>query len=228
VSADLLLTGVRAGHGAVEVLHGIDLAVPPHGVTALLGRNGAGKSTTLAVIAGLLPLRHGSVSWDGEDVTRWTTRRRAQAGMLLVLERRGVFAGLSVRENLDVFAVEPPERARLGDVFAAFPVIEQRLDQRAGSLSGGEQQMLAMSRVLLQRPKLLLLDEVSFGLAPQVTGQLLDVVSDLARTCTVVLVEQYVDDALRLADVVYVLDRGDVVFAGEPGELKADALPRAR
>jgi branched-chain amino acid transport system ATP-binding protein len=228
MSADLLLTGVRAGHGAVEVLHGIDLAVPPQGVTALLGRNGAGKSTTLAVIAGLLPLRHGSVSWDGEDVTRWTTRRRAQAGMLLVLERRGVFAGLSVRENLDVFAVEPSERSRLGEVFAAFPVIEQRLDQRAGSLSGGEQQMLAMSRVLLQRPKLLLLDEVSFGLAPQVTGQLLDVVRELARTCTVVLVEQYVDDALRLADVVYVLDRGDVVFAGEPGELQADALPRAR
>jgi branched-chain amino acid transport system ATP-binding protein len=127
-----------------------------------------------------------------------------------------------------VFARDPAERARLSEVFAAFPVLGERRDQRAGSLSGGEQQMLAMSRVLLQRPALLLLDEVSFGLAPQVTGQLLDVVAHLARDCTVVLVEQYVDDALRLADVVYVLDRGDVVFAGEPSELSAGGLPRAR
>jgi branched-chain amino acid transport system ATP-binding protein len=227
VSASLVLAGLRAGHGAVEVLHGIDLAVPSMGVTALLGRNGAGKSTTLAAVAGLVRPRSGTVTWEGQDITGWSTRRRAQAGVLLVLERRGVFAGLSVQDNLDVFARDDVERSRLASVFAAFPVLEQRLEQRAGSLSG-EQQMLALARVLLQRPALLLLDEVSFGLAPQVTGQLLDVVADLARTCTVVLVEQYVDDALRLADVVYVLDRGDVVFAGEPAELRDGVLPRAR
>jgi branched-chain amino acid transport system ATP-binding protein len=228
VTAALVLADVRAGHGAVEVLHGVDLAVPASGITAVLGRNGAGKSTTLSVIAGLVRPRGGSVTWNGCDITGWSTRRRAQEGVLLVLERRGVFAGLTVEDNLDVFARDAVERARLPDVYAAFPVLEQRLGQRAGSLSGGEQQMLAMSRVLLQRPNLLLLDEVSFGLAPQVTGQLLDVVAELARACTVVLVEQYVDDALRLADVVYVLDRGGVVFAGEPAELRDAPLPRAR
>jgi branched-chain amino acid transport system ATP-binding protein len=227
MTADLVLHDVRAGHGAVEVLHGIDLAVPARGITALLGHNGAGKSTTLAVVAGLVAARTGRVTWGGQDITHWSTRRRSQAGMVLVLERRGVFGDLSVRDNLDVFAVGTAERGRLPDVFAAFPVLEQRLDQRAGSLSGGEQQMLALARVLVQRPRLLLLDEVSFGLAPQVTGQLLDVVEELARECTVVLVEQYVDDALRLADVVYVLDRGSVVFAGEPGELRGQSLPRA-
>jgi branched-chain amino acid transport system ATP-binding protein len=228
VTASLVLDGVRAGHGAVEVLHDVDLAVPATGVTALLGRNGAGKSTTLSVIAGLVRPRSGTVTWNGRDITTWSTRRRAQAGVLLVLERRGIFPLLSVAENLDVFARDPAEKARLSEVVAAFPVLGERLGQRAGSLSGGEQQMLAMSRVLLQRPALLLLDEVSFGLAPQVTGQLLDVVAELARECTVLLVEQYVDDALRLADVVYVLDRGDVVFAGEPSELTDGVLPRAR
>src|SRR3954470_200831 len=226
MAAELVLTGIRAGHGRVEVLHGVDLAVPTHGITAVLGRNGAGKSTTLSVIAGLVRPQAGTVEWDGADITGWAPRRRAQEGMLLVLERRGIFPGLSVQDNLAVFAADEPERARLPEVFAAFPVLNERLEQRAGSLSGGEQQMLAMSRVLLQRPRLLLLDEVSFGLAPQVTGQLLDVVEELARECTVVLVEQYVEDALRLADVVYVLDRGSVVFAGEPSELRGDALPR--
>ncbi|MCU1590181.1 MAG: transporter ATP-binding protein [Frankiales bacterium] len=228
MSADLVLTGLRAGYGAVEVLHGVDLAVPAKAVTALLGRNGAGKSTTLAAVAGLVPARAGSMTWRGEDITGWSTRRRSQEGVLLVPERRGVFPDLTVRDNLAVFAVDDAERARMNDVFAAFPVLESRLDQRAGSLSGGEQQMLAMSRVLLQRPQLLLLDEVSFGLAPQVTALLLHVVAELARDCTVLLVEQYIEDALRLADVVYVLDRGTVVFAGEPGELRGGSLPLAR
>ncbi|MDX6198556.1 MAG: branched-chain amino acid transport system ATP-binding protein [Actinomycetota bacterium] len=228
MSIDLELTGVRAGYGNVEVLHGVELAVPARGITALLGRNGAGKSTTLAAVAGLLPVRSGVVSWGGVDVTRWSVRRRAAAGMLLVPERRGIFADLSVADNLELFAVAAHERARLPDVHAAFPVLQERLEQRAGSLSGGEQQMLALSRVLVQRPRLLLLDEVSFGLAPQVTGQLFDVVAQLSRSCTVLLVEQYVDDALRLADVVYVLDRGAVAFAGESGELRGKSLPLAR
>jgi branched-chain amino acid transport system ATP-binding protein len=228
MTVDVLLTGVRAGYGGVEVLHGVDLAVPAHGITALLGRNGAGKSTTLAAVAGLVRVRDGSVSWGGTDITRWPVRRRSGAGLVLVPERRGIFAELSVADNLEVFAPAAQEQARLPEVHAAFPVLRQRLGQRAGSLSGGEQQMLAMSRVLLQRPRLLLLDEVSFGLAPQVTGQLFDVVEALARECTVLLVEQYVDDALRLADVVYVLDRGTVSFAGEPGELRGRTLPLAR
>jgi branched-chain amino acid transport system ATP-binding protein len=128
-----------------------------------------------------------------------------------------------VRENLDTFA-GPDGSAEVA--LAAFPVLAERMAQRAGSLSGGEQQMLAMSRALLKNPRLLLLDEISFGLAPRVTRRLFDVVAELARGgTTVVLVEQYLSDALRMADVVYVLARGEVVFAGEPGELAGRSLP---
>jgi branched-chain amino acid transport system ATP-binding protein len=227
VTAELVLEQVRSGYGAVEVLHGIDLAVPATGVTALLGRNGAGKTTLLATVAGLVPVRRGRVVWAGVEVQSWSVRARAQAGMLLVPEAHGIFPDLSVRENLQVFSHGPAEQARLDEALAAFPVLGERLEQRAGSLSGGEQQMLAMTRVLVQEPRLVLLDEVSFGLAPRIAGQLFDVVAELGRRCTVVLVEQYVDDALRLADVVYVLERGSVVFAGEPGELAGGGLPTA-
>jgi branched-chain amino acid transport system ATP-binding protein len=227
VTVELALREVRSGYGGVEVLHGVDLEVPPTGVTALLGRNGAGKTTLLSTVAGLVSVRSGRVTWGGADISGWSVRDRAAAGLLLVPEGRGVFPDLTVRDNLEVFASGPAEQSRLEQALAAFPILRDRLDQRAGSMSGGEQQMLAMSRVLVQEPRLLLLDEVSFGLAPQVADQLFDVVADLARRCTVVLVEQYVDDALRLADLVYVLERGAVVFAGEPGEIAGQPLPSA-
>ena len=220
---ELALRDVRAGYGAVEVLHGIDLDVPQGALTALLGPNGAGKTTLLSVLAGLQPLRGGRITWDGVDVSGAPADARARAGMTLIPERRGVFPELSVAENLEIFAGDD-RSAQVA--IEAFPVLGQRLSQRAGSLSGGEQQMLAMSRALLKRPRLLLLDEISFGLAPRVTRQLFDVVTDLARRgTTVVLVEQYLSDALRMSDVVYVLARGDVVFAGEPAELRGRALP---
>ena len=220
---ELALRGVRAGYGAVEVLHGIDLDLPQGALTALLGPNGAGKTTLLSVLAGLQPLRGGRITWDGVDVSGAPADARARAGMTLIPERRGVFPELSVAENLEIFAGDD-RSAQVA--IEAFPVLGQRLSQRAGSLSGGEQQMLAMSRALLKRPRLLLLDEISFGLAPRVTRQLFDVVTDLARRgTTVVLVEQYLSDALRMSDVVYVLARGDVVFAGEPAELRGRALP---
>jgi branched-chain amino acid transport system ATP-binding protein len=219
----LELAGVRAGYGAVEVLHGVDLAVPAGALTALLGPNGAGKSTLLSVVAGLLPLKAGAVRWEGRDISRLPPNVRARAGLALVPERRGIFPELTVAENLAIFR---GSAASDDEAIAAFPVLGRRLEQRAGSLSGGEQQMLAMSRALLQKPSLLLLDEISFGLAPRVVRSLFDVVADLARAgTTVVLVEQYLSDALRLAEVVYVLARGDVVFAGEPGELTGRSLP---
>jgi branched-chain amino acid transport system ATP-binding protein len=224
VTAELVLTDVRAGYGGVEVLHGVSLVVPALGVTALLGRNGAGKTTLLHALAGLVPLRSGRITWAGRDLRGWTVRERAEAGLLLVPERRGVFPDLSVRENLEVFARGEAERARLDEVLTALPVLAERLEQRAGSLSGGEQQVLALSRALLQRPRGLLLDELSSGLAPRVADQLFSVVAELAGSCTVVLVEQYEDDALRLADVVYVLERGDVAFAGEPAELAGQGV----
>ncbi|MDQ1703785.1 MAG: branched-chain amino acid transport system ATP-binding protein [Frankiaceae bacterium] len=220
---ELSLRGMRAGYGAVEVLHGLDLDVPSGGLTALLGPNGAGKSTLLSVVAGLLPLRGGSMTWSGTDLAAMPPDARARAGMLLIPERRGIFATMSVRDNLEVFA---GRGADLDPALLAFPVLAERLTQLAGSLSGGEQQMLAMSRALLRDTRLLLLDEISFGLAPRVTRQLFDVVRDLALAgTTVVLVEQHLSHALRMADLVYVLARGELAFAGEPGELRGRALP---
>ena len=169
----------------------------------------------------LVPLRAGSLVWQGKDVSQSSAAERVRRGMLLVPEGRGTFPGLPVQENLRVFA-------RGGDPAAAleaFPVLADRLQQLAGSLSGGEQQMLAMSRALLQRPTVLLLDELSAGLAPQVAAQLLALARRLAdEGTTVVLVEQYAHEAVAIADHVHVLGRGSVVFSGEPGEL-ADGVP---
>ena len=218
---ELELRGVRAGYGPVEALHGVDLVIASGRLTALLGPNGAGKTTLLSVLAGLVRTRSGSLVWQGKDVSRTTAAERVRRGMLLIPEGRGSFPGLPVQENLRVFA-------RGGDAtpaFEAFPVLAERRLQRAGSLSGGEQQMLAMSRALLQRPTVLMLDELSAGLAPQVAAQLLALARRLAdEGTTVVLVEQYADEALAIADHVHVLARGDVVFSGEPGEL-ADGVP---
>jgi branched-chain amino acid transport system ATP-binding protein len=222
MSADLRLTGVRAGYGGVEVLHGVDLDVPARGITALLGRNGAGKSTTLAAVAGLVPVRDGSVSWRGIDVTRWSVRRRAAEGMLLVPERRGVFTDLSVADNLDLFAVGADERARLADVHAAFPVLQQRLGQRAGSLSGGEQQMLAIARALVRDPKIILLDEPFEGLAPVIVRDLMQACRDLAAAGqTIVLVEQNLAATLTLAQRIYIINNGHIVHEGPAQELRA-------
>jgi branched-chain amino acid transport system ATP-binding protein len=223
VSVELSVRGLRAGYGAVEVLHGIDLEVPRGALTALLGPNGAGKTTLLSTIAGLLPVRSGSIRWQGRECAGAPADDLARHGMLLIPERRGIFSTLTVHDNLEVFAGRGADLSR---AFEAFPVLEQRRTQRAGSLSGGEQQMLAMSRALLRTPPLLLLDEISIGLAPRVTRLLFDVVADLARAgTTVVLVEQHLSDALRLADVVYILARGEIAFAGEPAELEGRDLP---
>ena len=223
MTIELSLQDVRTGYGAVEVLHGVSLDVPTGSLTALLGPNGAGKTTLMSAVAGLLPLRSGQILWSGRDVVGTPPDDLARSGMMLIPERRGIFATLSVRDNLAVFA---GQRGDMSVALEAFPVLGQRLTQLAGSLSGGEQQMLAMSRALLGHPRLLLLDEISLGLAPRVTRLLFDVVAGLAESgVTVVMVEQYLSDALRLADLVYVLSRGEVAFAGEPAELEGRDLP---
>jgi branched-chain amino acid transport system ATP-binding protein len=219
----LSLRELRARYGPVEVLHGVSLDVPNGSLTALLGPNGAGKTTLLSVVAGLMPASAGQVIWAGETINQLSPHERAAAGIVLVPDRRGVFPDLSVRDNLNVFAGPDHDWAAALD---AFPVLAERLDQPAGLMSGGEQQMVAMSRALLQAPKLLLLDEISLGLAPRVTRALFDVVARLARAGTsVILVEQHLSDALRMADLVYVLSRGQVAFAGEPSELVPSAIP---
>jgi branched-chain amino acid transport system ATP-binding protein len=224
VTIELGLREVRASYGPVEVLHGVSLEAPRGALTALVGPNGAGKTTLLSVVAGLLPASSGDIVWSGSRINDLAVHERVKAGMLLVPDRRGVFPDLSVADNLEVFA---GSRHGWDAPLDAFPVLRERLDQPAGSMSGGEQQMLAMSHALLQDPTLLLLDEISLGLAPRVTRQLFGVVSELARRgTTVVLVEQHLPDALRLANVVYVLSHGEVTFAGEPAELTASNRPR--
>ena len=225
--AQLELVNVHAGYGRVRVLYDVSLAVPRGSVVALLGANGAGKTTALRVISGTLGVRSGEVRLDGRSINGHSAYERARAGMTLIPEGRGIFPSLTVEENLAIAVrADRPDRAlrasRLETVFGIFPRLAERQTQRAGSLSGGEQQMLALSRAFLAEPRVLLMDEISMGLAPQLVEQLFEAV-DALRTqgMTVVLVEQYLTYALRLADVCYVLTKGRITFVGEPEEIRA-------
>ncbi|WP_462187788.1 MULTISPECIES: ABC transporter ATP-binding protein [unclassified Frankia] len=220
-TAELELTGARAGYGTVEVLHGLDLAIPAGKVTALLGVNGAGKSTTLRMLAGLIPLRSGSLTWRGEDITKMSTVDRARRGLMLVPDERAVFATLSVRDNLQIIA-EASGHPDITPALESFPRLRERLTQRAGSMSGGERRMLALARALLARPSVLMVDELSLGLSPKVAADLFGWLATVAASgTTVVLADQYTEQALAMADLVYVLHRGERSFAGAPGEFRA-------
>ncbi|MYW01965.1 ATP-binding cassette domain-containing protein [Streptomyces sp. SID3343] len=221
------VNGLRVRYGPIEALHGVDLEFPAGAVTALIGRNGSGRTTLLNTLAGLVRPVAGTVTWLGEDITTWPADKRARAGVTLIPERGGIFPGLSVADNLTVFAngTDTTGRTQGGDIepaLAAFPVLEARLAQKARTLSGGEQQMLAVSRALLRPAKLLLLDELSQGLAPRIAGRLYEVVADLATADrTVILVEQHTGEALHRAEVVYTLSRGSVTFRGDPTEFRS-------
>lgn len=216
----LSLESVRAGYGQSTVLNDVSLRVPQGSIVALLGPNGAGKSTLLRVCAGLLHPGSGRVLLDEEEITGLPAHRRAERGICLIPEGRGVFPNLSVRDNLVLHAAAGDEQAGLERAVSAFPVLGQRLDQIAGTLSGGEQQMLSLCRAHVRRPKVALIDEVSMGLAPKIVEELFASFSALAAAgSSLFLVEQYVARALELADYVYVLTKGTLVFAGEPSEL---------
>lgn len=217
---ELALQGVDAGYGSVRVLREVDLHVPSGAVVALLGANGAGKTTLLRVAAGLLRPTAGEVLVDGEPAGSVGADRRSRAGLCLLPEGRGIFTDLTVRENLRMFAGP----ARLGEALEiateAFPRLGERLHQRAGTLSGGEQQMLAVCRALVTDPGLVMADELSVGLAPVVIDRIFDAVGGLReRGCSLLIVEQYVDRILEIADYVYLLHKGSVVFVGEPAQL---------
>jgi branched-chain amino acid transport system ATP-binding protein len=222
VTVELRVRGLRAGYGPVEVLHGVDLDVPAGRVTALLGRNGAGKTTLLRTVAGLTAARGGSIQWRGAEISRRPAYRRARDGVLLIPDDHSVFADLTVEENVDLFAMGGD--LAFAAVAEAFPVLGERRRQLAATLSGGEQQMLALSRALVRPAHVLFVDELSRGLAASVTGQLYRALARLARSsdAAIVLVEQDAAAVLPLADVVYVLSRGSVVFAGEPADLPSD------
>jgi branched-chain amino acid transport system ATP-binding protein len=221
----LELRGISAGYGDTTVLRDIDLVVAPGEVVALLGPNGAGKTTLIRAIAGQVRAAAGTVALDGADVTRAPVFRRQRNGLCLVPEGRGVFRALTVRENL-IVQVSRPERARAVErVLTAFPPLTRKMNQVAGTLSGGEQQMLALGRCFLREPRLVLLDEVSMGLAPLIVDAIFDALGTLARQgISLVIVEQYVDRALALADQVHVLQRGSTVFTGTPGQIGRDEL----
>jgi branched-chain amino acid transport system ATP-binding protein len=222
----LELRGINAGYGAMKALFDVDVAVPAGRVVALLGPNGAGKTTTLRVASGLLAPTRGTVRLAGRDVTGARPRTLARAGVCLVPEGRGVFPNLTVRENLllHTYAATQISAAEVEEVaYQRFPVLRSRRDQVAGTMSGGEQQMLALSRALTTKPGLLLLDEISMGLAPRLVEQLFEVISAevAARQVTVLIVEQLAEFALRIADVAVVLSRGSVIATGSPNDVRS-------
>lgn len=221
----LELTGVDAGYRGTTVLRGVDLAVPPHSVVALLGANGAGKTTLLRVASGLLAPSSGRLVLDGGDVTGLPPHRLVERGVCHVPEGRGVFPSLTVRDNLLLQSPVGQEAEATELAVSAFPRLGERLDQLAGTMSGGEQQMLALARAYVQNPRFVLLDEVSMGLAPNIVDVIFEFLAVLASSgAALLLVEQYVTRALEVADYVYLLSRGEVAFQGEPCELDAEAL----
>jgi branched-chain amino acid transport system ATP-binding protein len=216
----LELAGVSVSYGAYSAVESLSLAVPEGSVVALLGPNGAGKTTTLKAISGLVAPRSGAIRLAGRRIDGLPAHRIARAGVCHIPEGRGIFPSLTVIENLRMAAGDG-EEGWTDRVLGVFPVLGKRFHQMAGTLSGGEQQMLALARALTRRPAILMADELSLGLAPKLVGELFDAVAAMHRAGgTIVLVEQYVSHALRIADLVYVLAQGRLVFCGEPGEVR--------
>jgi branched-chain amino acid transport system ATP-binding protein len=221
----LELRDVTAGYQGHTVLRDVSVKVPDDAVVALLGPNGAGKTTLLRVASGLLQPSSGQLLFDGEDITGASTDELARWGVCHVPEGRGIFPSLTVRDNLRLQAPGDLDGPTLSAVSAVFPRLAERLDQTAGTMSGGEQQMLALAHAYVASPTVVLLDEVSMGLAPRIVDEIFEYLRDLAgRGAALLLVEQYVARALDLADYVYILRKGRIEFAGEPKELGSDAI----
>ena len=223
----IVVQDVRAAYGRIEVLHGVDLVVPPGSVFALLGPNGAGKSTLLKVLNGRMRPTSGAVLIGDKPVGRTPTEKLARTGLCAVPEGRGIFPNLTVRENLRIWTFRGGLNAK--DVedktFTAFPRLKDRRRQMAGTLSGGEQQMLAISRALVTDPNILLLDELSMGLAPLIVAELYELVGNLARQgMTILLVEQFVTTALTVATRAAIMVHGRIEQEGTPKEMGDAAL----
>ncbi len=217
----LQVEDIHTYYGESHILHGVSLTVGPGEAVALLGRNGAGKTTMIRSVVGFTPPREGRVIFDGNPIHRWPAHRIARRGLALVPQGRRIFAPLSVRENLLLGA-----RANgwtLDRVFEMFPRLRDRADQAGGTLSGGEQQMLAIGRALLTNGRLLLLDEPSEGLAPLIVREIGRVLTSLkGKRLSILLVEQNYHLALQVADRVYIMSKGQIVYAGTPASLEAD------
>jgi branched-chain amino acid transport system ATP-binding protein len=228
----LTVSGIHAFYGNIEALRGVDLEVGGSEIVALIGANGAGKSTLLMTICGRPRAASGRVTFDGRDITRLETFAIIRLGIAQVPEGRRIFPRMTVVENLQIGAtVADPARfdEDLDRVFHLFPILKERQSQRGGTLSGGEQQMLAIARALMSRPRLLLLDEPSLGLAPLIVRQIFDVIREIneQQKMTVLLVEQNAYHALRLADRAYVMQTGRITLSGSGRELLANPEIRA-
>jgi branched-chain amino acid transport system ATP-binding protein len=221
----LELRGLTSGYGATVVLRDVSLTVPQGGVVALLGPNGAGKSTLLRTVSGLVPARSGSIVLHGAEVTRARPHARAAAGLCHVPEGRGIFPHLTVRENVLVQSVPGEEDEALERAAAVFPILGERLGQRADTLSGGEQQMLALVAAYVRRPSLILVDEASLGLAPIIVDEIFAFLAQRAAEGTaILLVDQYVSGALALSSAAYVLRKGRIAFKGTTNQLAGSDL----
>jgi len=221
----LQLSGLAAGYGPKTVISDVSLALEPGQILALLGHNGAGKTTTLRCVMGLLPLRAGSVTFDGQRVDRLGVAERVARGLRLLPEGRGIFPDLTVAENIEVVGarnVAAGAMFGIDAVYALFPALDERRTTRAGSLSGGQQQMLALSLAILGTPRCLLLDEPSIGLAPNLVERMFRQVREVCRShaMTAVLVEQNVAAALEIADRVAIMNNGQIVFDGSPEQAR--------
>ena len=222
----LAIENLSVHYGAIQALHGVSIAVEPGEIVTLIGANGAGKSTTLRAVSGLVKASGGTITFDGKNLAGLAPHKILRVGMAQVPEGRGIFPNLTVDENLDLGAFARKNRKDVEDdrerVFALFPRLKERLLQRAGTLSGGEQQMLAIGRALLARPRLLLLDEPSLGLAPQLVQTIFKIIREInASGTTIFLVEQNAHMALRVAHRAYVLEVGCLVMQGDAKQLAA-------
>ena len=225
----LKVSDVATAYGAIEALKGVSLSAADGEITCLLGPNGAGKTTLMMTIAGILKPRRGSITLRGEEVAGRAPRHIVERGIALVPENRLVFPDMTVEENLRAGAFSRDDAAEIGrDVeamFTRFPRLRERSAQNAGTLSGGEQQMLAISRALMARPKLLLMDEPSLGLAPLIVEDIFRIIRELnGEGTTIFLVEQNAHMALRIANHFYLIEQGRIVFDGTPGEMEEEEI----
>lgn len=222
----LAVAKLETSYGAIKALRGVTFKVEEGQVVSLIGANGAGKSTTLNTISGLLKPDSGSIRFDGMDITGWSPHRITRHHLIQVPEGRQIIANMSVMENLLIgthVRESGDVSADMKGIFERFPRLNERRTQKAGLLSGGEQQMLAVGRALMMRPKLLMLDEPSMGLAPLLVNQVFDIIAEIKRQgIPILLVEQNARKALQLADYVYVLDRGRVVNEGTAAAMRSD------
>jgi branched-chain amino acid transport system ATP-binding protein len=230
----LEVEGLCVNYGHIEAIRDISFSVAAGEITTLIGANGAGKTTTLKTISGLRKVREGKIVFDGRDITRLPPYERVKLGISQSPEGRGCFPGMTVRENLDMGAYvrtdrkTPAYKEDLERVFQLFPRLQERINQTAGTMSGGEQQMLAIGRALMARPRLVLLDEPSMGLAPRLIQQIFAIIAEINQQgTTVLLVEQNAAQALRRAHQAHVLETGEIVRSGTGEELSGDAAVKA-